>query len=135
MNDMGIDASKFDDLYNSIAFDSPDTVKTKITELNTHLLMAHEGMKNMIRPDRFIKSLITHLDNKVDSSLMLQSSNCILSLLDLFPEQAETIIEHDGLKVLESKGQTIEYIDVAEDCIKLLNKIAEQCPVEVLNSN
>lgn len=55
-------------------------------------------------------------------------------MLDLFPDSAEVIIDFDGLNVLESKSQSINYIDVAEDCIKLLNKLAEQCPNEVMGS-
>ena len=55
-------------------------------------------------------------------------------MLDLFPDTAEIIIDFNGLNVLESKSQEINYIDVAEDCIKLLNKLAEQCPSEVMSS-
>jgi len=32
---------------------------------------------------------------------------------------------------LRNKGKNFEYIDVAEDCVKLMDKIAESCPSEV----
>lgn len=67
--------AQFDVLFESIENDDIDTVKSKITELNTQLLLAHEGMKHHIGPERFIKVLLKHLDNKFDSALMLQCSN------------------------------------------------------------
>lgn len=135
LNEGGDNTNIFDTLFENISSEDMDLVKTKIVELNTHLLMAHEGMKFQIKPDRFVKMLIKHLDNKIDSTLMLNASNCLLTMLDLFPETAEVMIFLDGLKVLESKGQTIEYIELAEDCIKIINKISEQCPAEVMTSN
>lgn len=77
--------------------------------------MANESMKNIIRPDRFVKTLLKHLDNDFDPGLMVQASNCLLTMLDLHPESAEAIIDFEGLRVIESKGQSIEYIDVAEN--------------------
>jgi len=135
MNEGGPDAARFDALYNDINSEDINKIKTTITLLNTELCMANESMKNVIKPDRFIKLLVNYLDNQHDPSLMVQSSNCLLTMLDLFPEASETIIDYEGLRVLESKGKSIEYIDVAEDCIKLLNKIAETCPNEILSSN
>mmetsp|Transcript_30773 Transcript_30773/g.30293 ORF Transcript_30773/g.30293 Transcript_30773/m.30293 type:complete len:119 (-) Transcript_30773:342-698(-) len=88
-------------------------------------------MKRAMRPERFVKPLLTHLENGLDSALMLSCSNCLLTIIDIFPEVSETIIAQKGLKILEEKGKNFEYIDVAEDCVKLLDKIADTCPGEV----
>jgi len=106
-------------------------VKNIIAQLNTEICMSNESMKNQMRPDRFVKILLKHLDSGRDSQLMLSASNCLLTIIDIFPEISETIIRHKGLEVLEEKGKNFEYIDVAEDCVKLLDKIADSCPTEV----
>jgi hypothetical protein len=92
--------------------------------------MSNEAMKNQIQPDRFVCILLSNLSSS-DPSLMILSSNWILTLIDLLPEISDIIIDENGLKVLEEKGKAFEYIDVAEDCIKILDKIAVNCPMEV----
>lgn len=62
---------------------------------------------------------------------MILASNWILTLVDLLPEVSDTIIDENGLNILEDKGKAFEYIDVAEDCIKILDKIAVNCPLDV----
>lgn len=126
--------SKYDVIYADLQSMDIDKIKGAITILNTELCMANENMRGLIGPMRFVKPLLTQLDNQFDPTLMVLASNCLLSLIDLVPEVSETIIDAKGLKVLEQKSQSIEYIDVAEDCVKLLDKIAENCPNEVLSS-
>ena len=109
-------------------------IKNTISMLNTELWMANESMKCNIKPRRFVCPLLKILGHQPDPSLMILASNCLFSLIDLAPEVCETIVDEKGLKILEDKGKAIEYIDVAEDCVKLLNKIAENCPSEVLKS-
>jgi hypothetical protein len=87
-------------------------------------------MKNQIKPDRFVCILLSHLSSS-DPSLMILASNWILTLVDLLPEVSDTIIDENGLNILEDKGKAFEYIDVAEDCIKILDKIAVNCPLDV----
>ena len=122
---------KFETFYADLTSGDLDKIKTAITLLNTEVCMSNESAKNAIQPDRFVRPLLTQLANDFDPSLMVQASNCLLTLIDLFPDISETIIDEKGLKTLEEKGKNFQYIDVAEDCIKLLDKIADNCPSEV----
>lgn len=122
---------KFDNLFNQLQTDNIEDLRNTLAMLNTEIWMSNESMKGAMRPDRFVKPLLTHLNNGVDSSLMLSCSNCLLTIIDIFPEISETIISQKGLKILEEKGKNFEYIELAEDCVKLLDKIADTCPGEV----
>jgi len=119
------DVLKFDNLLLNLQDDSLDIVKNTISLLNTEFFMANESMKQIIKPNRFVGVLLSHLRSEIDASLMVMASNCLLSLIDLFPEISETIVDEKGLKTLEEKGKSFEYIDVAENSVKLLEKIAE----------
>lgn len=134
MHGEGDGNNKFDLLFSDLQTYDVAKIRNAITTLNTELCMANETMKGLIRPERFVRPLLNQLNNQVDPALMLLASNCMLSLIDLLPEISETIIEEKGLKILEEKGKSFEYIDVAEDCVKLLDKIAENCPAEVWQS-
>lgn len=134
MHGEGDGNNKFDLLYSDLQTHDVAKIRNAITLLNTELWMSNETMKGLIRPDRFVRPLLNQLNNQADPSLMLLASNCLLSLIDLLPEISETIIEEKGLKILEEKGKSFEYIDVAEDCVKLLDKIAENWPAEVWQS-
>lgn len=125
------DSSKFDMIYDELNSDDLNKVKNAITILNTELCMSNESMKNMIKPERFVKPLLNQLQIGIEPSLMILASTCLLTLTDLLPEISEVIIDEGGLNILEEKGKNFEYIDVAEDCVKLLDKIAEHCPSEV----
>jgi len=83
--------------------------------LNTEICMSNESMKGSMKPERFVKPLLALLKSSKDSQLMLSASNCLLTIIDIFPEVSETIIKHKGLKIIEEKGKNFEYIDVAED--------------------
>lgn len=109
------DSSKFDMLFEELNSDDMDKVKNGISILNTELCMSNESMKNMIKPDRFVKPLLTQLQIGLEPSVMILASTCLLTLTDLLPEIAEVIIDEGGLNILEEKGKNFEYIDVAED--------------------
>lgn len=126
--------NKFDNLLEELKSNNPDVVKNTVCMLNTEFWMASESIKCNIKPRRFVNPLLKILGNQPDPSLMILASNCLFSLIDLAPETCDIIVDEKGLKILEEKGKLIEYIDVAEDWVKLLNKIAENCPSEVLKS-
>lgn len=125
---------KFDNFVEDLKSDDPVKVKNTVSMLNTEFCMANETMRGNIRPRRFVSPLLKILGCQPDPSLMILASNCLFSLIDLAPEVWDNIIDEKGLKIIEDKGKWIEYIDVAEDWVKLLNKIAEDCPNEVLKS-
>lgn len=106
---------KFDNLFSQLKTENLDELKNNIAMLNTEICMSNENMKGAMRPDRFVKPLLVSLKNSTDSQLMLSASNCLLTIIDIFPEVSETIVRQKGLKIIEKKGKNFEYIDVAED--------------------
>lgn len=95
--------------------DDLEAVKITIGELNTEFYMSNESHKSRIKPRRFIKPLLNFLSNEFDPELMMKASNCLVSLIDLFPEMSDHLIDENGLKIIEEKGTNIQYIDVTED--------------------
>ena len=107
--------SKFDKILKNLESDDVEAVKITIGDLNTEFYMSNESHKGSTKPRRFIKPLLNFLGNKFDPELMMKASNCLVSLIDLFPEMSDHLIDENGLKVIEEKATNIQYIDVTED--------------------
>ncbi|KAL0088270.1 hypothetical protein F4703DRAFT_1734681 [Phycomyces blakesleeanus] len=65
--------------------------------------------------------------------IMLLACRCIANLLDAMPTAASSVLYHKGVKVLCEKLKSIEYIDLAEQALCALEKVAAHFPRAVVN--
>ncbi|KAI9024966.1 hypothetical protein CLU79DRAFT_745637 [Phycomyces nitens] len=65
--------------------------------------------------------------------IMLLACRCIANLLDAMPTAATSVLYHKGVKVLCEKLKSIEYIDLAEQALCALEKVAAHFPRAVVN--
>merc|ERR1719217_1588556 len=65
---------------------------------------------------------------------MLLSCRCLFNLVDIMPAAARVVVAAGGLPVLNSKLLNIAYIDVAELAVAIIEKIAEDQPLQVLKA-
>ncbi|CAO3648658.1 unnamed protein product [Cunninghamella echinulata] len=65
--------------------------------------------------------------------IMLLACRCISNLLDAMPSAVTNVVYHGAVPVLCQKLKSIEYIDLAEQALSALEKIAAQLPRAVIN--
>ena len=64
----------------------------------------------------------------------VQASLSIVHILDLIPQSAGILIINEGIPVLCQKLQNFEYVDVAENAIRALEKISTENGSALLES-
>lgn len=65
--------------------------------------------------------------------VMLLACRCISNLLEAMPTAVTSIVSHGAIKVLCQKLKSIQYIDLAEQALYALEKIAAQLPRAVVH--
>ena len=68
-------------------------------------------------------------------SILVQASLSIVHILDLVPQSAGLLIISGGVQILCQKLQNFEYIDVAENAIRALEKISIEHSTSLLSAN
>lgn len=67
--------------------------------------------------------------------LMLLALRCLSNLLEALPSTTAIIMHCGGVPVLVGKMKEIEYIDLAESVLSVLQKVATEYPVHVLRAD
>ncbi|KAI8082723.1 uncharacterized protein BX664DRAFT_387876 [Halteromyces radiatus] len=66
--------------------------------------------------------------------LMLLACRCLSNLLDVLPSAASSVVSHGAIEVLCDKLKSIQYIDLAEQALGALEKVASQVPQAVIQN-
>jgi hypothetical protein len=74
------------------------------------------------------------LDEMNASTKQLLCCRCLYSLVDILPNTSRYVFSSGGLPILCSKLISIQYIDVAEQCISIFQRLAEYGPIQVLKA-
>ena len=100
---------------------SGDTVRTlnATIELNSELSMAQDNLTAHMRVEDFIGPLVDCLHNDEMPDILVYANMCILNLLDLNPTFCVQLVQHGAVDVLALKIQSIDFIDVAENALKV----------------
>ncbi|CAJ1968461.1 unnamed protein product [Sphenostylis stenocarpa] len=78
--------------------------------------------------------LVEHAMNQSNPDAMLFSIRAMTYICDLYLPSADLFVEHDIVPTLCQRLFAIEYLDVAEQCIKLLEKISRKHPIVCLKA-
>lgn len=114
-----------------------------LQELSEILSIATEDQflrKNTgLDPTAITKILLNILQSKTASDLlpdqMLMACRCLYNLIEAFPPCIITVVELKGVECLVDKLLEIEYIDLAEQVIKIQERISKEYPLALLKSN
>lgn len=67
--------------------------------------------------------------------LMLLSCRCLSNLIEAHPSSILHVLSHGAVQVLVGKLMEVEYIDLAEQVLSVLEKISQEYPVAILRAN
>lgn len=71
----------------------------------------------------------------LDPEAILLGSRCLANLIEALPSSIRLVIKNNGLDVLVSKLMSVEYIDLADQVMNVLEKISVDHPVAVIKAN
>ncbi|KAJ3356255.1 Ubiquitin fusion degradation protein 4, partial [Kappamyces sp. JEL0680] len=117
-----------------------------LQELSEVLVVANEEdfirSSNPINTSALAKTLISLLESSPDpffldihAELLILACRCLYNLLEANPGASTTIAHSRGVEVLVDKLMEIEFIDLAETALKVLDRIATDYPSTILKAN
>ncbi|ORX59327.1 hypothetical protein BCR36DRAFT_366510 [Piromyces finnis] len=68
-------------------------------------------------------------------NIMMMACRCFCNLIEALPSSTSAIVRFDGIKILTDKIKNIEYIDLAEQIMSVLEKISSDFPKVVLKDD
>ena len=95
-----------------------------ISQLSSELAIAQEDYLSTIHLPQVVGILIQCLHKSEMAEIPFYSMSCLASLVDSLPHAAGIIVSCGGIQVLSSKLLNFEFIDLAENSIKVLEKIS-----------
>jgi len=106
-----------------------------LQEVSKELLISNDQIAEEVNCQYLIKSLIDLLDNfQHIPEIALNSIVCLNAFLDLNPLFTTTIVKNGGIPKIVMMTQNIEYIDIAENAIKTIEKISTENTLVLLEN-
>jgi len=68
-------------------------------------------------------------------NVMMMACRCFCNLIEALPSSTSAIVRYDGIRILTDKIKNIEYIDLAEQIMSVLDKISSDFPKVVLKDD
>jgi E3 ubiquitin-protein ligase TRIP12 len=128
---------------------SPDESRqiVALTDLSEYLSFSTEELLLCFPVESFVTvffAILSADDPSMDDGAMVDEMNastkqllccrCLYSLVDILPNTSRYVFSSGGLQILCSKLISIQYIDVAEQCISIFQRLAEYGPIQVLKA-
>lgn len=95
-----------------------------------------------INPSALVKALVEYLepdpfdlDFDLGAELMILSCRCLYNLIEANPSCSVAVAHSKGVQALVDKLMEIQYIDLAEMALKVLEKVSLDFPSAVLKAN
>jgi hypothetical protein len=112
-----------------------------LTDLSEYLSFSTEELLLCFPVESFVTAFFAILsadgaseDEMNASTKQLLCCRCLYSLVDILPNTSRYVLSSGGLQILCSKLVCIQYIDVAEQCISIFQRLAEYGPIQVLKA-
>ncbi|EGC32277.1 hypothetical protein DICPUDRAFT_57189 [Dictyostelium purpureum] len=84
--------------------------------------------------DSFAPALINLLNMDHNPDMMLLAGRALSNMIEALPSSISSVVNHGAVSILCSKLLSIEYIDLAEQCLQTLEKISQEQPTVVLRA-
>ncbi|KAJ0235097.1 HECT domain-containing protein [Hirschfeldia incana] len=105
-----------------------------LTELCEVLSFCTEDSFSTVMADTLSRVLVKLANHESNADIMLLAIRAITYLSDVYPRSVAFLVKHETLPALCQRLLTIEYLDVAEQCLQALEKISKDDPVACLNA-
>ncbi|KAG9453348.1 hypothetical protein H6P81_006252 [Aristolochia fimbriata] len=112
----------------------PSSQLAALTELCDVLLLCTESSLSSFSWETFVPILVTLAKNDCNPNIMLFSVRALTYLCDVMPRSAMYLVRYDAVPALVAPLLCIEYLDVAEQCLQALEKIARVHPASCLQA-
>lgn len=109
-----------------------DEVLSALSILSSELAIAQEPVLLSIPMGKVLEGLMKCLVSQV-SDVVLLSMNSLLTLIEVASNYAPLLASIGAVPILISKVSNFAYIDVAEQAIKILEKISKNDPTTILS--
>lgn len=110
-------------------------VLLNLQELSRELQISNDKIAEDICCQHLIKHLILLLDKFYLPDISMNSIICLNVFLDINPMFTTTIVKNGGVPKLVLMTQNIEYIDIAENAIKAIEKMSTENPHVLLEND
>ncbi|EPS57593.1 hypothetical protein M569_17224, partial [Genlisea aurea] len=104
-----------------------------LTELCESLTFFYDSSLSSLLIDSFSPILVT-LARHSNPDIMLLALRAITYFCDINPRSSSFLVRHDVVPTLCERLITIEYLDLAEQCLQALEKISREHPLACLQS-
>lgn len=81
-----------------------------------------------------MRQQVNILNVGMSPDLLVLAARALTLLADVLPSSCSTIVRHDGVPALCARLLSIEYIDLAEQCLQALEKLSNEHPQACLRS-
>ncbi|KAF3538720.1 hypothetical protein F2Q69_00018299 [Brassica cretica] len=112
----------------------PSLQLTGLTELCEVLSFCTEDSLSSVMADLLSRVLVKLAKHESNADIMLLAIRGITYLCDVYPRSVAFLVKHETVPALCQRLLTIEYLDVAEQCLQALEKISRDQPVACLNA-
>ncbi|ORX55454.1 hypothetical protein BCR36DRAFT_368192 [Piromyces finnis] len=148
-NELLNNLTKFDNLY--LLMSTLQDLSGILCVATEEMFVGHRSLRLLGgTPEEYISALINILDSPIFGviqysddfgmgsecivDIMLLVYRCINNFIEAFPPCQYLIIKNKGVKILINKLVEIEYIDLAEHILSILNKISMDQPNSILRT-
>lgn len=133
----GASARLRDILANLKQKDDPSMQLIALQELSELLLVSTEdNLSGHFSPDAFVKELVLLMQpsdfGEENPEMMLLACRCIANLMEALPQSTANVVYGGAVPVLCQKLLEIHYIDLAEQALSTLEKIAGEYPASIV---
>ncbi|CAH8371193.1 unnamed protein product [Eruca vesicaria subsp. sativa] len=129
------DQQKLKSLMSRLSEESDASLQlTALTELCEVLSFCTEDSLSTVMADVLSRVLVKLAKHESNADIMLFAIRGITYLCDVYPRSVAFVVKHETIPALCQRLLTIEYLDVAEQCLQALEKISRDQPVACLNA-
>eukprot|EP00049_Salpingoeca_infusionum_P012606 m.231701 g.231701 ORF g.231701 m.231701 type:complete len:1644 (+) comp15223_c0_seq1:314-5245(+) len=128
----GSGGGKYETMLSKLQSPDPSEISPALNELAQMLLMGNEDTLRGFSPEPFVKALETILAMDANPELPLTACRALTNMLEAFPQSARYIASCTPL--LCDKLLHIEFIDLAEQSLTCIAKLAQVKPQAVLDA-
>ncbi|KAG2392647.1 hypothetical protein C9374_011372 [Naegleria lovaniensis] len=107
-------------------YSDPTRQFDSVSELCNIIAISNEQTLSRMGIDRFIPELLNILSNNESYDLMVLSARTLLNTMDIYPASCSIVASNGGVNVISQKILSIEYIDLAELSIQMVEHLAHQ---------
>ncbi|KAJ4767033.1 E3 ubiquitin-protein ligase UPL4 [Rhynchospora pubera] len=124
----------FKKILEALEKNEPAEVAVALFQLCEALSFCNEDSVGLVPVEKMVPLLVNIAGGEGQPDEMLLAVRAITYLCDAMPRSAESVVRHGALPVLCGKLLSIEYLDMAEQCLQALEKISKKQPVPCLQA-